>query len=164
MIPEEAKQFIGRTDPPYVREVEAGAIRRYADAAGDDNPLYRDREQARESKYGDIVAPPGFFGWPIKPVPELEAVMGLMSAVINAGYHRILDAGMSFEFFLPVRAGDILIASPKVADVIEKEGKSGTMIVCSFETTYLNQNGDPVAKSYQKVICSKPRNTGVEKC
>jgi len=154
MIPEGVKQFIGRTDPPHVREVEAGAIRRYADAAGDDNPLYRDREQARKSKYGDIIAPPGFFGSPIKSMPELEAVMGLMSTIINAGYYRILDAGMSFEFFLPVRAGDILIASPKVADVTEKESKkSGTMIICSFETTYFNQNGDPVAKSYQKVIC-----------
>ena len=79
--------------------------------------------------------------------------MGLMTAIIEAGYHRILDAGMSFEFFLPVRPGDVLIASPKVSDVTEKEGKSGTMIMCSFETTYVNQNGDLVAKSFQKVIC-----------
>jgi len=76
-----------------------------------------------------------------------------MMAVVNAGYYRILDAGMSFEFFLPVYAGDILIASPKVADVAEKEGKSGTMIICSFETAYMNQNGDLVAKSFQKVVC-----------
>jgi len=79
--------------------------------------------------------------------------MGLMTAVVNAGYYRILDAGMSFDFFLPVRAGDVLVASPRVADVEEKQGKSGTMLMCSFETTYMNQNGDVVAKSYQKVMC-----------
>ena len=153
MIPDEAKQVIGSIDPPHVREVEKGAIRRYADAVGDDNPLYREEEYARKSRYGGIVAPPGFFGWPMKSIPTLEAVMGLMTAIIEAGYHRILDAGMSFEFFLPVRPGDVLIASPKVSDVTEKEGKSGTMIMCSFETTYVNQNGDLVAKSFQKVIC-----------
>jgi acyl dehydratase len=75
-----------------------------------------------------------------------------MTAMINAGYYRILDGGMSYEFFLPVRAGDIVIASPKVKDVTAKEGKSGTMMVCDFETTYLNQNGDLVAKAYQTLI------------
>ena len=153
MIPEAITQFIGKIDPPHVREVEKGAIRRYADAVGDDSPLYRDEEYARESRYGGVIAPPGFLGWPMKSVPALESVMGLMSAIVNAGYYRILDAGMSFEFFLPVRPGDVLIASPKILDVVEKEGKSGTMIMCHFETTYMNQNGDTVARSYQKVIC-----------
>lgn len=153
MIPEVITHFIGKIDPPHVREVEKGAIRRYTDAVGDDSPLYRDEEYARKSRYGGIIAPPGFLGWPMKSVPDLESVIGLMSAVVNAGYYRILDAGMSFEFFLPVRPGDVLIASPRILDVAEKEGKSGTMIMCSFETTYINQNGDTVARSYQKVIC-----------
>jgi acyl dehydratase len=153
MIPEEAKQFIGRIDPPHVRMVEKWAIKKYAEAVGDNDPLYRDEEYARGMGYEGIIAPPGFFGWPTQSVPALESVMGLMSSVVNAGYHRILDAGMYFEFFLPVRAGDILIASPKVLDVTEKEGKNGTMIMCSFETAYMNQNGDLVAKSYQNVVC-----------
>ena len=153
MIPQELKRFVGRIDPPHVREVEKGAIKRYAEAAGDDNPLYFSEEHARAEGYGDIVAPPGFFGWAVGPMPQLEAVMGLMTAVVNAGYYRILDAGMSFEICLPVQAGDVLVASPRVADVAEKEGKSGPMIMCSFETTYQNQNGDVVARSFQKVIC-----------
>lgn len=153
MIPDEFKQFVGTLDPPHVKVVERGAIRRYAEAVGDDDPLYHNLEYARELGHADIVAPPGFFGWTVGTVPPLEAVMGLMTAVVNAGYYRILDAGMSFDFFLPVRAGDVLVASPRVADVEEKQGKSGTMIMCSFETAYLNQNGDVVAKSYQKVIC-----------
>jgi acyl dehydratase len=152
MVPDELKQYIGKIDPPHVREVETGAIRRYADAVGNENPLYSDEEYAGESRYGTIIAPPGFFGWPTKSVPSSEGIIGLMTAMINAGYYRILDGGMSYEFFLPVRAGDTLIASPKVKDVSAKEGKSGTMIICNFETTYLNQNGDLVAKAYQTLI------------
>jgi acyl dehydratase len=152
MVPDELKQYIGKIDPPHVREVEKGAIRRYADAVGNDNPLYFDEEYASESRYGTIIAPPGFFGWPTQSVPSSEGIIGLMTAMINAGYYRILDGGMSYESFLPVRAGDILIASPKVKEVSAKEGKSGTMMVCNFETTYLNQNGDLVAKAYQTLI------------
>lgn len=152
MVPDELKQYIGKIDPPHVREVERGAIRRYADAVGNSNPLYFDEEYASESRYGTIIAPPGFFGWSMQSVPSSEGIIGLMTAMINAGYYRILDGGMSYEFFLPVRAGDIVIASPKVKDVNAKEGKSGTMMVCDFETTYLNQNGDLVAKAYQTLI------------
>ncbi len=152
MVPDELKQHIGKIDPPHVREVERGAIRRYADAVGDDNPLYFDEEYASESRYGTIIAPPGFFGWSMQSVPSSEGIIGLMTAMINAGYYRILDGGMSYEFFLPVREGDIMIASPKVKDVTAKEGKSGTMMICDFETTYLNQNGDLVAKAYQTLI------------
>jgi acyl dehydratase len=156
MIPDEVKEYIGKAEPPHVRVVEKGAIRRYADAVGNDNPLYGDEEYASTSRNGDIIAPPGFFGWPTKPaasstgLPQLVA--DLQSALSSAGYPRILDGGISYDFYLPVRTGDILIVSPKVKDVTVKEGKSGTMMICNLETTYLNQNGDIVAKAYQTFI------------
>jgi acyl dehydratase len=156
VILEEAKQFIGRTDPPIIRHVEKGAIRRYAEAVGNDNPLYQDEEYARRSPYGSIIAPPGFFGWPTKTpcsCTGLADIVGeLQAALARGGFPRILDGGISYDFFLPVCAGDILIASPKVTGLSEKEGKGGTMIICNFETTYTNQNGDLVAKANQTFI------------
>jgi hypothetical protein len=50
---------------------------------------------------------------------------------------------------LPARAGDTLIATPRIADIVEKQGKSGAMMMCFFEMTYLNQDGNLVAKSVQ---------------
>lgn len=156
MISEEAKQFIGRTDLPVIRHVEKGAIRIYAEAVGNDNPLYSDEEYARKSLYGSIIAPPGFFGWPTKTpcsCTGLADIVGeLQAALARGGFPRILDGGMSYNFFLPVRAGDVLVASPKVTGLNEKEGKGGTMIICNFETTYTNQNGDLVAKALQTFI------------
>jgi acyl dehydratase len=156
MIPEEAKRFIGRTDPPIVRHVEKGAIRRYAEAVGNDNPLHYDEEYARKTKYGSIIASPGFWGWPTQTPSSstglAEIVGELQAALARGGFPRILDGGISYDFFLPVRAGDVLVASPKVTGLSEKEGKSGSMIICNFETTYINQNGDLVAKSYQTFI------------
>ena len=156
MIPEEVRQFTGKIAPLIVREVEKGSIRRYAAAVGNENPIYSDEEYAGASRYGGIIAPPGFFGWPIKPVASstgLADIVGdLQEALSNAGFPRILDGGISYEFYLPVRAGDILVASPKVSKVVEKEGKSGAMMICDFETTYINQNGDMVARSNQTFI------------
>ena len=156
MIAEEVQQFTGKIAPPIVREVEKGAIRKYSDAVGNDNPIYRDEEYASKSSYGGIIAPPGFFGWPMKPVASstgLADIVGdLQQALSNAGFPRILDGGISYEFYLPVREGDILVASPRVSKVVEKEGKSGAMMVCDFETTYINQYGDMVARSNQTFI------------
>jgi acyl dehydratase len=151
MIPDALKQYIGRLDPPHLREVERGAIRRYADAVGNDNPLYCDEEYAKKSRYGGIIAPPGFFGWAKQTIPSAEGLIGVMGAMIEAGYAGILDGGMSYVYFLPVRAGDTLVASPKVADIALKEGKTKMMII-RFEVAYYNHNGDLVAKSYQTLI------------
>jgi len=153
MIPEEMHQCIGMVDPPTVYEVERGAIRRYADAVGDNNPLYRDEAYAAASTYGGIIAPPGFFGWPAG-TPSMGGAIGkAITAAMNAGYFRILDAGKSYEFFLPVRPGDVLVGSPKIADISEKEGKSGPMYIISFTTTFTNQNGATVANATQSFIC-----------
>ena len=151
MVPDSLKQYIGKVDPPHLREVEKGAIRRYADAVGDDNPLYYDEEYARKSRYGCIIAPPGFFGWAKKTISSSEGLVGLIGAMIEAGYAGILDGGMAYDFYLPVRVGDTIVVSPKVADVALKEGKTKMMII-RFEASYTNQNGDLVAKSYQTLI------------
>jgi acyl dehydratase len=151
MVPDSLKQYIGKVDPPHLREVEQGAIRRYADAVGDDNPLYYDEEYAKNTKYGGIISPPGFFGWAKKTISSSEGLIGLIGAMIEAGYAGILDGGMAYDFYLPVRVGDTLVGSPKVADVALKEGKTKMMIL-RFETSYWNQNGDLVAKSYQTLI------------
>jgi len=151
MVPDSLKQYIGKVDPPHLREVEKGAIRRYADAVGDDNPLYYDEEYAKKSRYGCIIAPPGFFGWAKKTISSSEGLVGLIGAMIEAGYAGILDGGMAYDFYLPVRVGDTLVVSPKVADITLKEGKTKMMIL-RFEASYTNQNGDLVAKSYQTLI------------
>lgn len=47
-------------EPPHVACVSEDAIRQFARACGDDNPLYSDPEYARRSVRGVLVAPPLF--------------------------------------------------------------------------------------------------------
>ena len=151
-IPDELKAMVGTMTEPIIIEVERGAIRRYADAVDDQNPLFRDVEYAKNSRYGEIICPPGFFGWPIKG-GGLEKMMGvIMPAMFKAGLFRVLDGGVDQEFFLPIHAGDVLTCYGKIADIREREGRSGKMLFVTLEDTYLNQNGDVVAKARSTLI------------
>lgn len=159
MIPEEALKFQGQVATPMILEVEKGAIKKYADAIGDDNPLFWDEEYGRNSRYGSIVAPPGFFGWPFKWKGSFVLITELrnkfMKTLAQAGYPRLLDAGIDYEFFSPVRAGDTLTASLEIESVTGQEGKGGMRIVCVNKTTYYNQYGSVVAIARQTSFLSR---------
>jgi len=159
MLPEELSKLIGTGGDVTIFEVERGAIKKFADAVDDPNPLYWDEEYARNSRYGSLIATPGFFGWPIKfargsTFPQAaeakdtsEPTVDLRALLAKAGYGRTLDGGMEYEFFCPVRAGDTLAASSRIKDIIERKGSTGKLAFVIRETTYTNQNGELVAKA-----------------
>jgi acyl dehydratase len=60
VVTDSLKQLIGQKEPPVVFKVEEGAIQRFAQAVGDSNPLHSDVELAAQSKWGRVMAPPGF--------------------------------------------------------------------------------------------------------
>lgn len=164
MLPEEVTKFIGKSVGVFACEVEKGSIKRFADAVDDPNPLYWDEEYAAKSRYGSIIAPPGFFGWLVKLPRGLtfqrptdisdppEVTENMREALAKAGYGRVLDGGIEYEFFQPVRAGDVLSAKSVIKDITGREGKTGNMAFVITETTYLNQSGETVAKSSATAI------------
>ena len=152
MLPEEVTKFIGQaTGTTTIHEVEKGAIARYAEAVGDLNPLYLDEEYAKKSKYGSIIAPPGFFGWVVRRPRDTSAPEVIAGArgpnLAAAGYPRVLDGGMEYDFIKPIRAGDTLTSSSIIKDIVEREGRTGKMAFLIREATYTNQDGEVVAKT-----------------
>jgi hypothetical protein len=89
-MPDDFSQVIGKSAGVRLFEVEKGAIRRFADAVGDPNPLFRDDEYARNTPYGTIIAPPGFFGWPLQQQMGsplvVEFPMEAMAPLSQSGY------------------------------------------------------------------------------
>ena len=159
MLPEEVTKFIGVNTGVSVFEVEKEPIKRFADSIDDPNPLYWDEEYAKKSRYGSLIAPPGFISIPwntrakggeTSPDPRTE----LRAALRKVGYVNPggIDAGIEYEFFNPVRAGDTITASSVIKDIFEREGKTGKMSFTINETTYTNQNGDLVAKARSTFI------------
>lgn len=159
MLPEEVTKLIGTNIGVSVFEVEKEPIRRLADAVGDSNPLYWDEEYAKKSKYGAIIAPPGFISLPwygrtkgSESAPDSRIV--IREALQKAGYTNPanIDAGIEYEFFNPIRAGDTITAFSIIKDIKEREGRTGKMAFIFTETTFTNQKGEPVATSVSTLI------------
>ena len=156
-LPESITKFIGQTTSA-VYEVEKGAIARFAEAVGDPNPLYWNSEYAAQSSYESIIAPPGFFGWQQK----LEAVSPndlviLVTMLSEAGFSRILDGGIEWEFFKAIKVGDRLTVKTSIRNIMERSGKSGKAVFLFRDISYSNQNGDLVATARSTTI--HPGNT-----
>ena len=154
MLPEEVTKFIGKSMGKSVFQVEKEPIRRFADSIDDTNPLYWDEEHAKKSKYGSIIAPPGLICAPwysARAVPwgGRDAVVAEAARpdLAKAGYGRVLDGGVEWEFLTAVKAGDTITAESTIKDIVEREGRSGKMAFMITETTYTNQNGEVVAKT-----------------
>jgi len=142
------KKRIGEESKPYEIEIEKGTLWRLAEAIGDPNPLWQNEDEAGKSQYGGIIAPPALY-------------MSLMMNPFNQGKFSIpsirgsrgFDAEHTWEFYAPVRPGDTIKVTSKVADVYERQGKkSGKMVFFMIETTLTNQHGEIVCKEQGSTV------------
>ncbi|RJP70047.1 MAG: MaoC family dehydratase [Candidatus Abyssobacteria bacterium SURF_17] len=139
------KSVIGKTTPTCKMDVEKGHIRRFAQAIGDDNPLYYDEEYAKKSRYGGIIAPPTFptvFGF------EGERVL----SGLDINYARLLHGEQEYEYLKPIMAGDTIRFSTKITDVDVKEGKGGAMDIIKTEMAGYNQHDEKVFVARSTVV------------
>jgi hypothetical protein len=101
--------------------VEAGHVRRFCEAIGDEDPRW-----LKEAPPTFVVA----LSADIPPVPEaLEYGKGW------------LNGGDRFEYLEPIRIGDVIRSRTVLSDVYEKQGSSGSLLFLVFDTEYLNQHG-----------------------
>jgi acyl dehydratase len=110
-------------------------IRHFADGLGDTNPLFRDREYARNTKYGRLIASPAF----------LYSVRWLSPGRGFTGVHGWYSGG-EWEWYLPIYEGDEFKVICVLLDQDEKAGKMGkgrTWIDYSL-VLFVNQKGELV--------------------
>ena len=130
------QQAIGLEGQPATTDVEKGAIIKFAEAIGDENPVFNDEAAARESRYGGLIAPPTF----LRSVTSSRVVLPF-----DFPFERRLDGGSEWEYFVPIRPGDRITAVARIEDINEREGRLGVMIITSTKTTYQNQFDQVVA-------------------
>jgi acyl dehydratase len=122
-------------------------IRHYAYGLGDDNPLWCDPDYAATTRWGGVVAPPGFLeGAGLTPKvttpPEIKARgKGALSGV------HMFWAGDHIRFFSPVREGDRIWVRRFYVDINEKEQSrfGGRSAVSVRRRVYWNDAGDLIA-------------------
>ena len=146
-ITPEMRAAIGVESEPLTHDVEKGAIIKFAEAIGDTNPIFNDEVAARKSRYGGMVAPPTFLR-SINPGP--------LKVEFRSPYTANLDGGSEWEYFEPIRPGDRITVTTKIADLYERAGRLGNMMFLVRETNYVNQFGNTVAKQRTTGISYQP--------
>ncbi|MEV3964207.1 MaoC family dehydratase N-terminal domain-containing protein [Nocardia sp. NPDC050193] len=144
------------------RTVSEEWLARYAEGAGDYNPLYKDAEYAEQGPYHSLIAPPGFvfsidFGanasiW--GHIPEADVSMRDLT---------ILYLGATIEWYRPVWLGD-RVRSIQTPTGIRRTTmrQAGEALICTGTTEYWNSRGEPVAKVVNEMLRFANPGTGVE--
>jgi acyl dehydratase len=132
--------------------IEAGHVLTFARAIGDDNPVYRDAEQASASEIGGLIAPPTFTtasaqwdpDWPLRPRPGEKwfgSASGPGTAPPGGGG---LHAEQHYTYHRTIRVGDVLSAATHPGKTWEKAGRSGTLAFSERVTEFRDQDGELV--------------------
>ena len=131
-----AKAMIGmrlRPEGPYLQDVTIDTIRNFCNGVGDLNPLYRDAEYGRNSRYASVIAPPMFpmaYGWLGRTRWGLRGVHGFY-------------AGNDWELFRNLRPGDRVGCEERVVGVEEKQSEfSGRLVIQYVEANFFTERDE----------------------
>lgn len=140
--------LIGKELPSFQMPIERGKIKEFAEAIGDDNPIYRDPAYAKKSLFGGILAPPTFTA-----TKAFWRTGGTNAEIAGLDNRFLLHGEEEYEYFKPILAGDTLTCKGKISEAYEKAGKrGGTMTFVVFEFTFHNQRGEKVLISRSTII------------
>ena len=146
----------------HVGEITADAMRTYAEGMGERNPLFVNEEYGRKSPHGSIIATPLFL-WTVRAITATN-LGGL------PGVHSFYG-GSEWEYFRPVKPGDVISATYRPYDVVEKSGSyAGHMAIQYAQTLYVDQRATAVARAKawsirteRRAARERDRYRGVEK-
>jgi len=137
-------------------EVSMWAIKRFIEATTDDNPLWRDEKYAEKTRWGGIIAPPAFLhvfdpsNRAFRQLPDLSHMATIMP--FELPYARTFQAFNEFQFFTPLRPGDLITSTARIVDVYEREGKSGRMVFVRMDNEHRNQRNEVVGITSEAMV------------
>jgi len=144
-----SKEMIGRVLSTGSATVGAENVADFARALGDPNPLYVDAAAAQRGPFGTLVAPPTY------PIAFMtQSMAGGMETFLELGlnFMTLVHGEQEFEYARPIRAGETLTLTGRIADIYEKTGSSGTLDFVVLETEARDAGGALVFFSRNTLI------------
>ena len=132
-------QYIGHRLPAFSATVERGALRFFAKAIGQSDPVYLDEAAALAAGHPDLPVPPTYLFCLEMAAPN----PGAMRELLDMPVAKILHGEQRFKYHAPCHAGDTLTFEPHIADIDRK--KAGALEFVRRETRVSNQHGQHVA-------------------
>jgi acyl dehydratase len=115
-------------------EITGEMIAHFCAMMGETNPVYTHLADAEEQA---PIAPPAF----VATFRALEDIFDYLPKHVPR-----LAAGMDVDFIEPIRAGDAISISSRLAESYTKTGRSGAMTFFVIRSTLTNQRGGVVAR------------------
>ena len=142
--------------------VDQEYLRRFTQALMDPDPMYWDQEYARNSRYGEITAPPIMVSYMASRIPpdQEDAITrafeenpesdGIGSVKrpgelppVPTSLVRVLNAGNEIEVYKYPSIGDKVYFQNKYSDIRERVGRDGKpFLIITRETKYWNQKNE----------------------
>jgi acyl dehydratase len=129
---------IGKQFRAFAYEVGKEKIAEYAHAVGEDNPVYFDRDSAKEAGFRDVPAPPMF----AVVYSSGSVAPAIFDPDVGINFAMMVHGGQEFVWGEPVVAGDVITTETNVKDISEKGG----MGFYVFESVSRNQDGQEVVR------------------
>ncbi|MFH1485200.1 MAG: MaoC family dehydratase N-terminal domain-containing protein, partial [Chloroflexota bacterium] len=123
----------------YLDVATKDAIRHGADGVGDfKNPLWRDEEYCRKTRYGSIIAPPWF-------LYGVCYITGMRAGGLP-GVHAFHSGG-DWLWLAPIKMNDIVSATYQPVEIVDKKSEfAGRSLIVYAESVFTNQRDEVVAK------------------
>ena len=150
LITDEMRAEIGKESAPWTCEVDKTAIRMFARSVGHTDPIYYDEAAAKAAGYRNLPCPPGYLGTPVFNPATSDSTFGGRRGAgpgpqPRRPLKRVLNGGTEIEYFDDICAGDVLTATSHLAELEERSGSLGEMLISTNKTVYKNQAGKVVA-------------------
>ena len=134
------RRYIGHVLAPFSVPVEAGRLRFFAEATGQNDPVYSDEAAARDAGHAGLPVPPTFLFCLEMEGPNPAAIRELL----QLDYRRLLHGEQQFTYRATAYAGDVLRFEQRIEDIYDKKGGALEFVV--RRTRVSNQHGAPVAE------------------
>lgn len=154
MTLEDMQQYLGVQGPPHIVHIGRELVQRYVDAVQDPNPLWTDEHYAAATRWKGTIVPPYIFCalMTITGYSQASGVVPLPAPNVPLPRKDVLEGEETWEFFAPLRIGDVVTSRVHLSDVKVREGRLGQMFIMTYVAESVNQRGELVARSSNTIV------------
>jgi acyl dehydratase len=105
-------------------EVKRDEVLAFARAIGEENPIHLDAGAAKAAGYPEQVAPPTF----VTRMQIMTSGQVVLDQDLGLDYTRVVHGEQAYEWRRPVAVGDVLSATPRIADIYSKNANEFLVI------------------------------------
>lgn len=139
------KDQIGKRSNKVKNIVERGAVKKFAEAIGDLQPIYIDEDAGKKSRYKGNIAPPTF-----PRVFHYGVIEGLQLPPKG-----LIHGEQTYHYERPLLVGEEVYCYSVFQNYIEKKGSQGDMGIIVIQSFGEDPEGNTIFTSKQTIIITE---------